>query len=244
MRTSLARRFAHALPAPIQSLLRRVWQPIHVAIDRRRYRFTYSQEFYEQGYHDKLAAVGGDNLDFWEAQGYRQRLMEVCDSLECFVRFSAPTRYLEVACMYGKTAFWLAERYPELHVWAFDFSQRFVEATRKTNPIGDRLRVWQGDATDIHLDAERFDAFFDFATCLDVTEHLPDNVYIRMLAELARVIRPGGHLLIMQGNTVHVEHIHVLPESVLIADVTKAGFERLATLPERHHLFRRRGTTS
>jgi SAM-dependent methyltransferase len=239
-RDSIFSKMMQALPAPLQSAVRRIWHPIRLGIDRRRYRFSYSRDFYEQGYHDNLAAIGADSLGFWEAQGYRDRLMEVCDSLDCFVRFAAPTRCLEVACMYGKTAFWLAQRYPELKVWAFDFSQRFVEATRTANPIGDRLTVWQGDATDIHLGADRFDAFFDFVTCLDVTEHLPEEVYRRTLAELARVTRAGGYLLIMQGNTVHVEHIHVLPEPELVADVTKAGFERLATLPERHHLFRRR----
>jgi SAM-dependent methyltransferase len=237
---SLLRTLANHLPLPIRAAARRIWHPIHLEMQRRRYGFTYSRDFYECGYHDMLADIGGDGIEFWERQGYRERLMEVCDSLDCFVRFATPTRYLEVACMYGKTAFWLAERYPQLNVWAFDFSRRFVEATRRANPIGHRLTVWQGDATDIRLGADRFDTFFDFVTCLDVTEHLPDDVYRRMLAELARVTRAGGYLLIMQGNTVHVEHIHVLPESALIADVTKAGFEPVATLPERHHLFRRR----
>ncbi len=238
-RSSILRSIVGFLPAPVQAAVRRIWQPIRLGIDRRRYRFTYSQDFYEHGYHDKLAAVGGDSLDFWEAQGYRERLMSVCDALDRHVRFAQHTRYLEVACMYGKTAFWLAERYPHLDVWAFDFSRRFVDATRAANPIGDRLTLWQGDATDIHLGAERFSGFFDFVTCLDVTEHLPEDIYRSMLAELARVTRPGGHLLIMQGNTIHVEHIHILPERELIADVARAGFEFVETLPERHHLFHR-----
>jgi ubiquinone/menaquinone biosynthesis C-methylase UbiE len=187
-----------------------------------------------------LADIGGSGLEFWETQGYHARLMRVCDALEQHVRFTAHTRYLEVACMYGKTAFWLAQRYPELDVWAFDFSRRFVDATRAASPIGDRLTLWQGDATDIYLGAERFDQFFHLVTCLDVTEHLPDHVYRRMLSELARVTRAGAHLLMMQGNTVHVEHIHILPESELVSDVVAAGFELVDTLPDRHHLFRRR----
>ena len=236
---SLLRALADHLPPRIRFALQRVWHPIRLEIERRRYGFAYSREFYERGYHDMLADIGGDGLDFWKTQGYRERLMSVCDALDQHVRFAPHTRYLEVACMYGKTAFWLAERYPDLDVWAFDFSRRFVDATRAANPIGDRLTLWQGDATDIHLGAERFSAFFDFITCLDVTEHLPDEIYRRMLAELARVTRPGGYLLVMQGNTIHVEHIHILPEAELVADVAKAGFQFIATLPERHHLFRR-----
>jgi len=208
-------------------------------MERRRYQFRYSRDFYEQGYHDKLADLGGDNLDFWTAQGYRDRLMTVCDSLDHRVPFGPDTKYLEVACMYGKTAFWFAERYPRLRVWAFDFSQRFVDAARVANPIGDRLTLWRGDVTNIELAGQRFDAFFDLATCLDVTEHLPEEVYRRLLDELARVLRPGAHLLLMQGNTVQVEHIHILPEEQLVQDVEAAGFQLLETLPERHHLFRR-----
>jgi SAM-dependent methyltransferase len=239
LKPATRRAIAARLPSPIVAAFRRVRNALIVAWQRRRYRFSYSREFYEDGYHRKLAEQAGTTLDCWEAQGYRDRLMRVCDALDRHVTFGAHTRYLEVACMYGKTAFWMAQRYPQLDVWAFDFSQRFVDATREANPIGDRLTVWRGDAIDIHLGAERFEAFFDLATCIDVTEHLPDDVYRRMLAELARAIRPGGRLLLMQGNTVGVEHIHVLPEEQLVRDVEAAGFTLVETLPERHHLFLR-----
>ncbi len=233
------RTIASWLPPPVASTLRTIRNTLLLAWERRRYRFSYSRDFYEQGYHDKLAKVAGSDLSYWEAQGYRARLMQVCDALDQHVTLPPSTRYLEVAGMYGKTAFWLAERYPQLRVWAFDFAQRFVDAMRDRNPIGARLTVWRGDATDIHLSGNRFDEFFDFVTCLDVTEHLPDDVYKKMLQELARVTRPGGHLLLMQGDTVAVEHIHVLPEEELVRDVKFAGFTLICTLPERHYLFRR-----
>jgi 2-polyprenyl-3-methyl-5-hydroxy-6-metoxy-1,4-benzoquinol methylase len=239
MNGAVRRAFVTWMPAPIVALVRGVRNSLRLAWNRRRYRFTYSREFYEQGYHEILADKAGATLEFWEAAGYRDRLMEVCDALERHVTFAPHTRYLEVACMYGKTAFWMAERYPQLDVWAFDFSERFVEATRAANPIGTRLTVWRGDATDIRLENERFDRSFDLVTCIDVTEHLPDGIYRQMLAELARVTRAGGHLVLMQGNTVQVEHIHVLPEDELVGDVVAAGFEYITTLPERHHLFRR-----
>jgi len=239
MKPGLGRAVTAWLPAPVAGWLRRTRNALMLAYQRRRYRFTYSRDFYEEGYHQKLAEHTGGTLEYWEAQGYRDRLMRVCNELDRYLTFGPHTRYLEIACMYGKTAFWLAQRYPQLDVWAFDFSDRFVQATRAVNPIGDRLTVWRGDVTDIRLDDQRFPAFFDFATCLDVTEHLPDDVYQQMLSELARVIRPGGHLLLMQGNTIAVEHIHVVPEDELVRDTQHAGFELVQELPERHYLFRR-----
>lgn len=71
-------------------------------------------------------------------------------------------------------------------------------------------------------------------------------MYRQGLNELSRVLRSGGHLLLMQGNTVQVEHIHILPEPELIADVVRARFTHLGTHIVREgkaadyfHLFRR-----
>jgi SAM-dependent methyltransferase len=235
--TSPLRALAARLPAPIASALRSVRAYVKIAIQQRRYRFSYSREFYEEGYHKLVADQAGTTLESWEKLGYRARLMAVCDALDRYVDMASCRNCLEVACMYGKTAFWLGERYPGLRLWAFDFAQRFVDATRAASPLADRLTVWRGDVTDIHLDGERFDRFFDLVACLDVTEHLPDSIYQNMLKELARVTRGGGHLLLMQGNTIQVEHIHILPEAELVKDVEAAGFRHVTTLPDRHHLF-------
>jgi len=241
-RTRFAARLKAWIPEPIAALLRPGWRRLHVWLEQRRYRFEYGRTWYDSGYHVKLGEISDGKaarLEYWEAEGYRTRLMKVCDELDRHVAFSTPTRYLEVACMYGKTAFWMAERYPQFGVWTFDFSERFVEHCRVHNPIGDRLHIWQGDCTRICDGKERFDSFFDFGTCIDVTEHLPADAYRGLLRELARVIKPGGHLLLMQGNTVQVEHIHILSEEELVADVEQAGLRWVATLPERHHLFER-----
>jgi SAM-dependent methyltransferase len=239
MLSNALRALANKLPTPVSSRLRSIRASISTAIRKRRYQFSYSREFYEKGYHELLADEGATSLEFWEQRGYRDRLMAVCDALEQRVDMGACRTVLEIACMYGKTAFWIGARYPQVRIWGFDFAQRFVDAAAAANPLGDRFTVWQCDATDIHRSGDRFDGFFDLVTCLDVTEHLPDDAYRKMLLEIGRVSRVGGHLLLMQGNTVHVEHIHVLPESELVRDVEASGFRHIATLPERHHLFER-----
>lgn len=56
------------------------------------------------------------------------------------------------------------------------------------------------------LDALPFpDASFDCALCLDVLEHLPYNEQPRALAELHRVLGPGGELIVSVPNLAHLQ---------------------------------------
>lgn len=54
-------------------------------------------------------------------------------------------------------------------------------------------------------------AAFDRATCLDVLEHLTFEDQPRALAELFRIIRPGGELLVSVPNLAHLQsRVHFL----------------------------------
>ena len=55
------------------------------------------------------------------------------------------------------------------------------------------------------------DASFDRALCLDVLEHLSFDEQPRALAELARVVAPGGELLVTVPNLAHLQsRVHFL----------------------------------
>jgi len=61
------------------------------------------------------------------------------------------------------------------------------------------------------LDLPYADAAFDRALCLDVLEHLPMADQPRALAELFRVIAPGGELFVTVPNLAHLQsRIHFL----------------------------------
>jgi ubiquinone/menaquinone biosynthesis C-methylase UbiE len=60
-------------------------------------------------------------------------------------------------------------------------------------------------------------AAFDRATCLDVLEHLTFEEQPKALAELFRVLRPGGELLVSVPNLAHLQsRVHFLLQGRLI----------------------------
>lgn len=202
--------------------------------------FVYSQEWYDQAYH--IGRVGVDRRTFkdvrdqYEAAGYHDRLNRVLDRVHVP---DQPVKWLEVGCHLGLTACWIAERFPLTQLFMFDFSISSINWCKNWFPYPQRATIWQGNVENICLPNNSLDNFFDFATCIDVTEHLPDVIYQKLIMELLRVLKKGGSLILMQGNTPNVEHIHVLTEERLVSDFTNAGLKLVKKLPDRHYLFRK-----
>jgi SAM-dependent methyltransferase len=67
------------------------------------------------------------------------------------------------------------------------------------------------------------DATFDRALCLDVLEHLTLDAQPRALAELARVLRPGGEILVSVPNLAHLQsRVHFLLTGRLIRTASES----------------------
>jgi SAM-dependent methyltransferase len=83
----------------------------------------------------------------------------------------------------------------------------------------------------------------DFAVCLEVIEHVPDDALA--VADLFRIVRPGGHLLISapggwywpdyQGLIGHYRHYSRAALDSLLAD---AGFETVRGFPQHRAFWR------
>jgi SAM-dependent methyltransferase len=80
-------------------------------------------------------------------------------------------------------------------------------------------RVKQASLTDLPY----ADGSFDRALCLDVLEHLPFETQPRAVAELFRVLRPGGELLVSIPNLAHLQsRIQFLLRGRLIRTASEA----------------------
>jgi SAM-dependent methyltransferase len=109
-----------------------------------------------------------------------------------------PARVLEVGCGWGELAEWLA-RDTGAEVVAIDTSPRMVE-----------LAVERGvDARVADVQALPFeDGAFDVAVAAWMLYHVPD--LDRGIAELARVLRPGGRLVAATNSLFHLQQLREL----------------------------------
>ena len=115
----------------------------------------------------------------WWYRGRRQVLERVIAGL----RLPARARILDAGCGSGRNMVELARHG---HVTGVELSPASVGLARERN-AGE---VIAGSVLDMPLESDSF----DLAVCLDVIEHLADDV--GALRELRRVVVPGGSLLV------------------------------------------------
>jgi SAM-dependent methyltransferase len=111
---------------------------------------------------------------------------------------AAPARVLEVGCGWGELAEWIA-RDTGAEVIATDLSPRMVELTRERGV----------DARLADVQALPFrDGEFDVVVAAWMLYHVPD--LDRGLAEIARVLRPGGTFVATTNSRLHLHELREL----------------------------------
>ncbi len=100
-------------------------------------------------------------------------------------------RVLDVGCGKGRFARILHERNPEAEVWGLDISEEMLRYV----PAGIHTRA--GSMTELPF----ADSTFDCAYATESLEHAVDTE--RAVAEICRVVKPGGRLMIIDKNVTH-----------------------------------------
>lgn len=115
-----------------------------------------------------------------------------CEALAAIVDLD-PATLLEVGCGTGGFAARIATALPACRVVALDQSERFVGLTASRGLVAE-----VGDVQDLASP----DATFDVVVAMWMLYHLPD--LDRGLAEIRRVLRPGGTLVAVTNGDEHV----------------------------------------
>jgi SAM-dependent methyltransferase len=137
----------------------------------------------------------------------RARAPDVLDLLPADAR-----RICDIGCNVGALLEMLAAARPELELYGTDIEARAIELARERLPAAHLLI---GSAARLPLPADHFDA----VTCLDMLEHVPAADRPPVLAEIQRILRPGGRLIIQVP--------HAGPSQLLDAQNLRHRFPRL-----------------
>lgn len=98
-------------------------------------------------------------------------------------------RALDVGCGFGRWTRWLAERGAD--AIGIDPTETMLDAARRASPGSVRYRRMSATALDFP------DDHFDVVTCITVVQHLEPAEQEQAVAELARVLRPGGVAVVL-----------------------------------------------
>lgn len=99
------------------------------------------------------------------------------------------TDLLDVGCNVGALLRFCGETWPRLQLAGVEINAESLEAARRALPGAD-LRLAGADALPFP------DGSFDCVTCIEVLEHVPEARRRAALAEMRRVLRLGGRLVL------------------------------------------------
>ena len=155
------------------------------------------------------------------------------DYLADVLRPPAGATFLDVGC--GKCAHSVRLARRGFHVRAVDFSESALGMAReyvKAQGLDDRIELGRENILEFSFPDESF----DYVLCWGVLMHIPDVE--RAISELARVVKPGGFLVVSEGNMASLEAVglrnlkRLLGRETATVKKCPAGVENWKTIGE------------
>ncbi|MEO8704014.1 MAG: class I SAM-dependent methyltransferase [Kofleriaceae bacterium] len=198
------RRYLRSLPALVRDtprVVRRMragdFRDIPV-VDKQRYPAYYRRNFHWQtdGYFSEHSAevyeLGVELLFRGTADVMRRQIIP---PITRFVRDAGGAervRLLDVACGTGRTLHQISRAHRAMRLWGVDLSPAYTQIARKRLADVPELAIAVENAEALPF----ADATFDIATSVYLFHELPRNARRNVVAELHRVVRPGGLVVI------------------------------------------------
>lgn len=140
------------------------------------------------GYYFGAMLKGKPPQRFWHQQKFR----EVIHSIPQDFNF-----VLDIGCAAGSLTYLAASLRPNLHITGVDVSSAQIDfANSKIAPEAK-------NSTFLSISSDRLpfpDNSFQAVTCVELIEHLNDSENARLMAEVFRVLRPGGSWIVTTPN--------------------------------------------
>jgi ubiquinone/menaquinone biosynthesis C-methylase UbiE len=200
--------YARALPRLVRDMPRilerkRTANYKDVPAERGRYPAYYRRAFHWQtdGYlSDHSAAVyelGVELLFRGTADVMRRQIIPPITRYlrrraERAEKSAQPARLLDIACGTGSALKQVAQAHPELAYFGVDLSPHYARRARQQLADVAQLAIAVENAEALPF----ANASFDIVTCVYLFHELPRNARRKVAAEMLRVLRPGGLLVV------------------------------------------------
>ena len=125
---------------------------------------------------------------FWHEEKFR----EVIDSIPQDIGV-----VLDIGCAAGSLTYLAASLRPNLHITGVDVSSAQIDFANST------IAPMTKNATFLSISPDRLpfpDSSFQAVTCVELIEHLNNSENARLMAEVFRVLRPGGTWIVTTPN--------------------------------------------
>lgn len=239
--------FIADLPRTLARVSRRDFQDLPAGIDRDRYPAYYLRNFHWQtdGWLSERSArlydFGVDVLFGGSTDAMRR--MTLPPVVSALAGHAAP-RILDVACGTGRFLGQLHAALPRAKMYGVDLSAPYVAVARERLSHIPDLALLVENAESLPF----ADGMFDAVTCVFLLHELPRDVRRRVIAEMARVLAPGGVLALCDSAQLHDSpelgwFLESFPKNYhepyyrsylrdpLEEQLTEAGLERVAAAP-------------
>lgn len=139
--------------------------------------------------HQQSIRLTGEDVDFFAAY-------KVQDMREVWVgaKDCEPRDILDFGGGVGASAPHLSRLFPEAQITIADVSHRSLEIAEKRDVARVGTRHFDGKTLPLE------DASFDMALAACVFHHIDHDAHVALMAEIRRVLRPGGRLMLFEHN--------------------------------------------
>ncbi|BCL39054.1 class I SAM-dependent methyltransferase [Nostoc sp. MS1] len=138
-----------------------------------------------------------------------------------------PKSILDVGCSVGLSTFALQEIYPQANVTGLDLSPYFLAVAKY------RSQQSQANINWVHASAEATglpDGTFDLVSLFLICHELPQSATRDIFAEVRRLLRPGGHISIMDMNPQSEAYRKMPPYILTLLKSTEPYLDQYFTL--------------
>lgn len=157
---------------------------------------AYAEDYADM--HRRNIAVTGEDPDFFAAY-------KVADAARWARRLANPVRdILDFGCGIGNSVPWFRQHFPRSALTCADVSAKSIACAQERFVGPERYVEIQEDCLPLEADG------FDLAFTACVFHHIDAAAHVLWLAQLHRVVRRGGHLVLFEHNPLNPLTVHAV----------------------------------